>query len=1119
MIANTFIKRPVTAIVISLVLMIAGLICLFNLAVDQYPNISPPSVSVSGSYTGADAETVEQTVATPIEEQVNGTPGMEYMQSTNTNSGGMSIRVTFNIGTNVEIAALNVQNRVGIAGPEIPAVVSSLGLTVRASNPDMLMLVAIFSPKGMHNITFLDNYTNTFILDAVLRVPGVGDVTARADQFSMRIWMNPDKMASYGITTGDVDSALVAQNVYVAAGAVGAPPQQNSQSFETGILVNGMLSKASDYQKIIVKTNPKTGAMVYMRDIARVELGKFTFSSNSFVDGGKRASILQIFQSPGSNALQTADNVYKELALLKKSFPADVDYSVPFESITIIKVSMDEVVGTLLKALGLVAIVVLLFLQNIRSTIIPIVAIPVSILSTFIFFIPLGFTINTLTMFGFVLAIGIVVDDAIIVVEAVQHYIDEEHMSPKEATYQAMKEISAPVVAIALILASVFVPVGFIPGIVGRLYQQFAITIAISVIISAFVALSLTPALCTLLLRPSHHEVKSKNFLVRWIERFFEWFNNGFEKITARYVNGVRRCIKYAWFVVLILVGICVATVYLFKTKPSGFVPSEDGGRLYITYQLPDASSTTASVEVMKKLMKVVSTTPGILHYTASSGFNILNGGATSNSGSMFLMLQPWDQRTTPGTQFPGIMKVLTNKFAKAGIKNASIVIIQPPPIRGIGIAAGFSMQIELGNSTDNIHQFEAAVTKFVAAAKKNPATSTAFSYFSAHTPSYDLTVDRAKCEKLGINISDVFSTMQAYMGSLFVNNFTLYDRTYHVVIQADTQYRALISNMDRYYVRNSKGEMTPLSSVISYKPDIAAPLISHFNIFRSAEVDGSIPDGYSSGQSLDELVHLAKTVLPRGYTYEFSGLSYEEIKAGSLTVYIFMFSIVFVFLFLAALYESWSVPFSVMLAVPVSAFGAIVFLTVWPMVTQSQLTNNVYAQIGLITLIGLSAKNAILIVEFAKIRVDQGIELLEATLDAVRLRLRPIIMTSMAFILGVLPLALATGAGGASRNTIGVTVLGGMVASSTISIFVVPVLFVLFTRFSYGKKQLQWLQDNRSVLLEKAKKVEEQNIDPELEYEIADSRERNKAERERKGLHPDGDHSDDKPDNPEEKK
>jgi HAE1 family hydrophobic/amphiphilic exporter-1 len=738
---------------------------------------------------------------------------------------------------------------------------------------------------------------------------------------------------------------------------------------------------------------------------------------------------------------------------------------------------MSEVVDTLIKALGLVALVVFLFLQNWRSTLIPILAIPVSILATFCFFIPLGFTINTLTMFGFVLAIGIVVDDAIIVVEAVQHYIDEQGMTAKEATYEAMKEISAPVIAIALILASVFVPVGFIPGIVGRLYQQFAITIAISVIISAFTALSLTPALCTLLLKPSApYSSKSS-----WLDKFFHHFNNFFEKITGRYAKAVQKSIKGSRYIVILLVCICVGTYFLFKFKPSGFVPSDDGGRLFVTYQLPEASSTTQSVNVMKKLMKVVGSTPGILHYTAVSGFNILNGGANSNNGSMFCMLTPWDQRTTKDTRIQGLMANLKKRIAKAGIKNANVVVIQPPPIRGIGLAAGFSMQIEQGNSTDDIYTFEKVIKKFVAAAQKIPATSTAFSYFSAHTPSFDLTVDREKCEKLGVNISDVFTTMQAYMGSLFVNNFTLYNRTYHVVIQADTNYRALISDMNKYYVRNQAGNMVPLSTVISYKPIVAAPLITHFNIFRSAEVDGSIPPGYSSGQALDELRNLAARALPRGYTIEFSGLSYEEIKAGSTTVYIFMFSIIFVFLFLAALYESWSVPFSVLLAVPISAFGAILALTVDPV-----LTNNVYAQIGLITLIGLSAKNAILIVEFAKIRVDRGEELIQSTLEAVRLRLRPIIMTSMAFILGVIPLAIATGAGAESRNTIGVTVLGGMIASSTISIFIVPVLFVLFTKLSYGEKQLAWLQSHHEELMEKSRKVEEQNIDPELEYEIA---------------------------------
>ncbi|WP_121812325.1 efflux RND transporter permease subunit [Mucilaginibacter kameinonensis] len=1076
MISNTFIKRPVTAIVISLVLMIAGVICLFNLAVDQYPNISPPSVSVNGSYTGADAQTVEQNIATPIEEQVNGTPGMEYMTSTSTNSGSMGIRVTFKIGTNVHIAALNVQNRVGIAAPLLPSVVSKLGLTVRASNPDQLMLVAIYSPKHSHNITFLDNYTSTFIQDAILRVPGVGDVSARTDNFSMRIWMNPDKMASYGLTPAEITAALNAQNVYVAAGSVGAPPQDASQTFETGILVNGMLNKVKDYENIVVKSIPGTSQLVHLKDVARVELGKFTFSSNAFVDGN-RASTIQIYQSPGSNALQTAENVYAALAKLKKSFPKDVDFVVPFESVTIIKVSMDEVVGTLIKALILVAIVVFLFLQNWRSTIIPILAIPVSILATFIFFIPLGFTINTLTMFGFVLAIGIVVDDAIIVVEAVQHYIDEKHMSPKEATYHAMKEISAPVIAIALILASVFVPVGFIPGIVGRLYQQFAITIAISVMLSAFIALSLTPALCTLLLKPTKPVTDKSN----WLDRFFRGFNRMFERITFKYTNRVHHSIKGARYIVVLLVCICAGTYLLFKVKPSGFVPAEDGGRLYVTYQLPEASSTIQSVNVMNKLMKIVASTPGIMHYTAISGFNILNGGANSNNGSMFCMLTPWDDRTTPDTRVPGLMDVIKKKIAKAGIKNANVVVAQPPPIRGIGQAAGFSMQIEQGNSTDDIYTFEKVVKKFVAAAKATPATAGAYSYFSAHTPSYQLNVDREKCEKLGINISDVFSTMQAYMGSLFVNNFTLYNRTYHVVVQADTAYRALISNMNKYYVRNSAGQMLPLSAVISYKPIVAAPLISHFNIFRSAEVDGSIPPGYSSGQAIEALKELAAKTLPRGYTYEFSGLSYEELKAGSTTVYIFLFSIIFVFLFLAALYESWSVPFSVMLAVPISAFGAILALTIVPTIT-----NNVYAQIGLITLIGLSAKNAILIVEFAKIRVDRGEELIKSTLEAVRLRLRPIIMTSLAFILGVLPLVLATGAGAESRNTIGVTVLGGMIASSTISIFIVPVLFVLFTRVSYGKKQLDYLQAHHEELMEKARKVEAQNIDPELEYDIA---------------------------------
>src|ERR1700761_7541771 len=537
MIANTFIKRPVTAMVVSIVLVIAGAICILTLPIDQYPDITPPVVQVNGQFTGADAQTVEQTVATPIEEQVNGSPGMEYMQSNSTNNGLLSMNVTFNIGTNVDIATLDVQNRVSIANPLLPAVASRLGITVRAINPSQLMMIAVYAPQNTHDITFLDNYTNIFIQDALLRVPGVGSISRSTDDFSMRVWMDPQKMASYNLMPGDIITALNTQNVQVAAGSAGVPPQPKTQAFEIGILVNGRLSKGSEFEDIIVKTLPNTGELVYLRDVARVELGKFTFSSNSFVDG-KRASYLQIYQAPGSNALRTAEGIYKELASLKQFFPADVEYSVPFESVTVVKVSMADVVDTLLLTLGLVALVVYVFLQNFRSTLIPVLAIPVSIFGTFCFFIPLGFTINTLTMFGFVLAIGIVVDDAIIVVEAVQHYIDHDKMSPKEATYQAMKDISAPVIAIALILAAVFVPVGFIPGIVGRLYQQFAITIAISVMISAFVALSLTPALCTLLLKPTVTKKDAKGFN-KWFIKFNEWF----ERVTDKYTNGVKKSI------------------------------------------------------------------------------------------------------------------------------------------------------------------------------------------------------------------------------------------------------------------------------------------------------------------------------------------------------------------------------------------------------------------------------------------------------------------------------------------------------------------------------------------------------------------------------------------------
>jgi HAE1 family hydrophobic/amphiphilic exporter-1 len=599
------------------------------------------------------------------------------------------------------------------------------------------------------------------------------------------------------------------------------------------------------------------------------------------------------------------------------------------------------------------------------------------------------------------------------------------------------------------------------------------------VIISAFIALSLTPALSSLLLRPTKITKDAKG-----LNKVFYRFNHWFEKVTNSYGNGVNRSIKGSRFILILLICICIGAVFLFRHKPTGFIPSEDDGNIYVTFQLPPASSTTRSVDVMTRIMKEIEKTPGVAHYAALSGLNVITNATNSNSGTVYCQLKPWDERSTDEQRVPGIIKVMQDRIRNAGIVDANVEVIQPSPIPGIGASVGFTMQIEQRSSYDDLQGFEKIVNKFIAEASKDPSIANAYTFFSSKTPAYSLTVDRDKCEKLGVNIGDVFTTIQAFMGSLYINDFTTYNRTFHVVVQADTAYRSMISDMNKYYVRNQNGNMLPLGTLISYKPTETAPLISHFNIFRSAEIDGVSAVGYSTTQSLDALQEVASRVLPSGYTYEFSGMSYEEIKAGSTTIYIYLFSITFVFLFLAALYESWSVPFSVLLAVPIGAFGAILTLVCVP-----SLTNNVYAQIGLITLIGLAAKNAILIVEFAKVRVDRGEDLLESTLEAVKLRLRPIVMTSMAFILGVLPLVFASGAGAVARRTIGFTVLGGMLAASTLAIFIVPVLFVLITRAAYGKKKLEYLRANHEHLMEKAKKVEEQDIDPELEFEIKKSR------------------------------
>lgn len=780
--------------------------------------------------------------------------------------------------------------------------------------------------------------------------------------------------------------------------------------------------------------------------MARVELGKFNYSGVSYVDK-LPAAYMMIYQTPGSNTLEVADGIYKTMAQLSKSFPSDVAYVIPFEYITVVKASIAEVVRTLLTALALVVIVVFIFLQDWRSTIIPVLAIPVSIIGTFIFFIPLDFTINKLTLFGFVLAIGIVVDDAIIVVEAVRRNIEEKHLPPKEATQKAMAGISGPVVAIALVLAAVFVPAGFLPGIVGRLYQQFAITIAISVLVSAFVALSLTPALCSLFLKP-HHISRSS----RGINYLFFRFNKWFDRRTEGYTKNVRQAIKLSRYIVILLIMLIFGAYVMIIKKPTSFIPTEDEGRLNITFELPEASSTSRTVEVMKEMMDILSQTEGVNHFSAMAGFNVVTGATKSNGGTLFCQLKPWDERKSKSEQMFAIMAQLQEKFT--AVRNANILIIPPPAIPGLGATGGFTFELQQRESNDDLEAFERNVNAFREAVNKRPEIARAITFFNTRTPNYQLTVDREKCKKMGVSLSEVFNSIRTYLGSSYINDFTIYNRNFRVIAQADTLFRNDITRMDKYYVRNEQGNMVPLSSVMSYKVSESASALSHYNLYRTAEFVGEPKAGYSSGEALKALEETAQQILPQGYGYEFSGLSREERKAGNTSTYVYILSILFVFLFLSALYESWTVPFTILLGVPLAAFGAMLALTI-----NRSLTNNVYAQIGLITLLGLSASNAILIVEYAKERVDRGIEIVEATIEAVRLRLRPILMTTSAFIVGVSPLAIATGAGAVARQTIGWSVIGGMLAATSFGIFIVPILFILIIRFTYGKQKLAELQ------------------------------------------------------------
>ncbi|CAM4226186.1 hydrophobic/amphiphilic exporter-1, HAE1 family [Pedobacter westerhofensis] len=1044
MISEVFIRRPVTAIVISILIVLIGAIVITTLPISQYPSIAPPTVTVTGTYTGADAQTVEQTVTTQVESQINGTPGMKYLQSNSTSDGRSAITVTFDVGTNIDIAALDVQNRVGIAEPGLPEAVRRLGITTKKANNDILMVIGLYSPNGTYDQKFISNYINLYIKDALLRIKGVGDVQAFGQPFSMRVWLDANKMSRLGLTPADVSAAINEQNTRIPGGSIGGRPQSSAQTFEFSVVMDGDLNTEEQFRNIVIKTS-ENGSPVYLKDVARVELGEFSYPTTSKVNG-KVASLMAINQTPGGNAVETADGIDKAMAELKKNFPKDLDFKVGYETVSIVKVSISEVVHTLVEALILVTIVVFFFLQSWRATLIPVLAIPVSIIGTFILFTLLGFSINVLTMFGFVLAIGIVVDDAIVVVEAVQHYMDHEGLSAPDATRKAMADITAPVIAIALILAAVFIPVGFIPGMVGLLYQQFAITIAVSVLLSAFIALSLTPALCSLLLTPMNLNEDS-----RGLNKFFYKFNTWFARVTDKYSNGVKWALKKAPLVMIILACIYVGTVGLFIKKPSGFIPTEDAGIFIMGVTLPEGSSSARTDHFMDRITDSIQKKhPEVQNISAINGINILNRSFKSNAGTFFVQLKNWDERDND------IQSVLTDVSTMfAGDKEGSLIAVTPPPIPGLGISGGFTLQIQ-EQQTGDIKKFEGVVGKFLAAANQRPEIGMAYTLFNARTPNYQFHVDRDKAKKMGVSIGDVYSTISSYLGSSYVNDFTKYGRSFRVVTQADTSFRSSIQDMSKLYVKNNKGTPVPINTLVTSNIAENAAIINHYNLFRSIEIGGSAKPGSSSGDALQALREVAAQTLPPGYTYNFSGLSLEETEAGNSTTLIFGLIVVFVFLLLAALYESWSVPFSILLAVPLGLFGAILALIFLP-----KLDNNIYAQVGLITLIGLSAKNAILIVEFAKERVDWGMELIAATIDAVKLRLRPIIMTSLAFILGVIPLIISTGAGAVSRQTIGWTVAAGMLSATILALFIVPVLFVLITKLAYGKKKLAELQAN----------------------------------------------------------
>ena len=1028
-----FIDRPIFASVLSIVIMVVGLVSLKTLPIAQFPQITPPMVQIDADYPGASAEVVAESVARPIEVQLPGIDNLLYYDSTSTNDGHMTMRLTFEIGTDVDIAQVQTQNRQRLAEPQLPDEVVRQGVTVKKTSPDLLAVIALSSTDPRHDTVFLSNYALLRILDNVKRLPGVGDAIIFGGQnYSMRLILDPVRMAQLDLTPTEIAAVVREQNRDFPAGRVGREPTPHGTELTIPVITRGRMSEVKEFEDMIIRAYPD-GSMVRMRDVARVELGAQSYDLEGRWNG-KPNTFLLTFLAPGANALDTVQRVRQEMDKLANGFPTGVSYDIPYDTTTFIDVSIKEVLKTLVEATLLVILVVFVFLQSWRATLIPAVAVPISLIGTLAGMAVLGFSINTLTLFGMVLAIGIVVDDAIVVVENVERHMTRGGLSPRDAAKKAMDEVAGPVIAIVLVLAAVFVPVAFLGGITGELYKQFAITIALSVAISGFVALTLSPALCALVLKPGHGAPAG----------VWKMFNRSFDWMQTRYAGAVGSILKRSMIALTIFGALLFLIFGLFKTIPGSFLPEEDQGYFITVVQLPDGASKARTIEVLSRIESYFQSIPAVHSTDTLAGQNFVFGTRGANQATMFVPLHHWDTRRDAGEQASGLIAAAFQEFAK--IPEALILAFNAPSIRGLGSTGGFSLQLQDPSGGD-FAEFAAVAQEFVARAMEHPAIATAGTNFRVSAPRLYVRVDRERAKALGVPISEVFDTMQAYFGNLYINDFVKFGRIYRVQTEALPEYRSSPDDISKVYVRARNGAqhtMIPLNSVITTEFTSGPDPVTHFNGFNTALVLGGTAPGYSSGQALEALEKIADEVLtPRGYTIDWSGISYQESKAGGQSILVFAFALLMVFLVLAALYESWSVPLAVILAIPFGILGAL--LAIWV----RGLTNDIYFQIGLVTLIGLSAKNAILIVEFANQRYAEGESLLDAAMEAARLRFRPIIMTSMAFILGVFPLVIASGAGAASRNSIGTGVFGGMLAATFLAIFFVPLFFVVIRKMT----------------------------------------------------------------------